>query len=46
MESPLNLLRDEKLKSVITEWIPLSKARQAHELLGQGSVKGKIVLEC
>jgi NADPH:quinone reductase-like Zn-dependent oxidoreductase len=42
----LNLLRDEKIKPMIAERIPLSEARRAHELLGQGSVKGKLVLVC
>jgi NADPH2:quinone reductase len=42
----LNLLREEKIKPVIAERIPLSEARRAHELLGQGSVNGKLVLVC
>jgi NADPH:quinone reductase-like Zn-dependent oxidoreductase len=42
----LDLLRDQKIKPMIAERIPLSEARRAHELLGQGSVKGKLVLVC
>ena len=42
----LNLLRDGKIKPMIAERIPLAEARRAHELLGQGSVKGKLVLVC
>src|SRR5262249_2914316 len=33
-------------KPMIAELIPLSEARRAQELLGQGSVKGKLVLVC
>jgi NADPH:quinone reductase len=42
----LDLLRDKKIKPMIAERIPLSEARRAQELLGQGSVKGKLVLVC
>ncbi len=42
----LKLLRDGKIKPLIAERIPLTEARRAHELLGQGSVKGKLVLIC
>jgi NADPH:quinone reductase-like Zn-dependent oxidoreductase len=42
----LGLLRDKKIKPLIAERIPLSEARRAQELLGQGSVKGKLVLIC
>jgi NADPH:quinone reductase-like Zn-dependent oxidoreductase len=42
----LNLLRDEKIKPLIAERIPLREARRAHELLGHGAVKGKFVLVC
>lgn len=38
------LLQDKKLKPVIAQRFPLVEARQAHELLGQGGVTGKIVL--
>ena len=42
----LDLLRDRKFKPVIAERIPLREARRAQELLGLGSVKGKLVLVC
>lgn len=42
----LDLLRDKKIKPIVAERIPLSEARRAQELLGQGSVKGKLVLVC
>jgi len=42
----LNLLRDEEIKPMIAGRIPLSEARRAQELLGQGSVRGKLVLIC
>lgn len=42
----LDLLRDGKIKPMVAERIPLSEARRAHELLGQGSVRGKLVLVC
>lgn len=42
----LDLLRDKKIKPMVAERIPLSEARRAHELLGQGSVRGKLVLIC
>ncbi|MGY2909396.1 medium chain dehydrogenase/reductase family protein [Bradyrhizobium sp. URHC0002] len=42
----LDLLRDQKIKPVIAERIPLREARHAQELLGRGSVKGKLVLVC
>ena len=38
------LLQDKKLKPLIAQRLPLVEARQAHELLGQGGVTGKIVL--
>ena len=38
------LLQDKKLKPLIAQRLPLVEARQAHELLGQGGVIGKIVL--
>jgi len=41
----LDLLRDKKIKPMIAERIPL-EARHAQELLGQGSVRGKLVLVC
>jgi NADPH:quinone reductase len=42
----LDLLCDKKIKPMIAERIPLSEARHAQELLGQGSVRGKLVLVC
>jgi NADPH:quinone reductase-like Zn-dependent oxidoreductase len=42
----LDLLRERKIQPIVAEQIPLSDAKRAHELLGQGSVKGKIVLVC
>jgi NADPH2:quinone reductase len=42
----LDLLRDKKIKPMIAELIPLIEARRAQELLGQGSVRGKLVLVC
>ena len=38
------LLRDQKIKPLIAQRLPLAQARQAHELLGRGGVTGKIVL--
>ena len=42
----LDLLRDKKITPLIADRIPLSEARRAQELVGQGSVKGKLVLVC
>lgn len=42
----LDRLRDRKIKPMIAERIPLREARRAQELLGRGSVKGKLVLVC
>lgn len=39
-----NLLEKRQLKPIVAHRMPLSGARQAHELLGQGGVIGKIVL--
>ncbi|HEX8985813.1 MAG TPA: medium chain dehydrogenase/reductase family protein [Bryobacteraceae bacterium] len=39
-----DLLRQQKIKPLIAQRLPLSEARQAHELLGKGGVTGKIVL--
>ena len=39
-----DLLRQHKIKPLIAQRFPLPEARQAHELLGQGGVIGKIVL--
>jgi NADPH:quinone reductase len=40
----LALLRQQRIKPLIAQQLPLSAARQAHELLGQGGVAGKLVL--
>jgi NADPH2:quinone reductase len=40
----LDLLRQQKIKPLIARQFPLTEARQAHELLGQGGVVGKILL--
>jgi NADPH:quinone reductase-like Zn-dependent oxidoreductase len=42
----LNLLKQGKIKPIITARMPLNQAAQAHELLAGGSVKGKTVLIC
>ncbi|HZP16451.1 MAG TPA: medium chain dehydrogenase/reductase family protein [Terriglobales bacterium] len=39
-----DLLQQQKIKPLIAQRFPLAGARQAHELLGQGGVTGKIVL--
>jgi NADPH2:quinone reductase len=38
------LLQQQKIKPLIAQRFPLAEARQAHELLGNGGVTGKIVL--
>ena len=38
------LLRQHKIKPLIAQRLPLTEARQAHEMLGKGGVTGKIVL--
>ena len=38
------LLRQRKIQPLIARRMPLTEARQAHELLGKGGVTGKIVL--
>jgi NADPH2:quinone reductase len=40
----LDLLQKQEIKPIIAKRFPLVEARQAHELLGQGGVIGKIVL--
>lgn len=40
----LELLRRQRLKPIVAARLPLSQARQAHELLSKGGVIGKIVL--
>jgi NADPH:quinone reductase-like Zn-dependent oxidoreductase len=39
-----DLLQQQKIKPLIAQRFPLAEARQAHELLGKGGVRGKIVL--
>ena len=38
------LLQQQKIKPIVAQQLPLTEARQAHELLGKGGVIGKIVL--
>ncbi len=40
-----DLLQQQKIKPLIAQRFPLAEARHAHELLGNGGVTGKIVLE-
>ncbi len=40
----LDLLKQQKIKPLIAQRLPLTEARHAHELLGKGGVIGKIVL--
>lgn len=40
------LLQQQKIKPIVAHRFPLSEARQAQELLGEGGVIGKIVLVC
>jgi NADPH2:quinone reductase len=42
----LDLLQQQEIKPLIAQRLPLTEARQAHELLGEGGVTGKIVLVC
>jgi NADPH2:quinone reductase len=46
LEILLNLLKHEKIKPIIAARMPLIEASRAHQLLGTGSVTGKIVLIC
>ena len=41
-----NLLKQQKIKPIVSTRLPLNQAVQAHELLESGSVTGKIVLIC
>jgi NADPH:quinone reductase len=41
----LDLLRQKKIQPLIARRFPLAEARRAHELLGEGGVIGKIVLD-
>ena len=42
----LDLLAQGEIKPLVAARLPLSQARRAHELLGSGSVAGKLVLIC
>jgi NADPH2:quinone reductase len=44
LTSLLDLLRQGKIKPLVAQRFPLAEARQAHELLGNGGVTGKLVL--
>ena len=39
-----DLLQQRKIQPLIAQRLPLAEARQAHEVLGQGGVTGKLVL--
>jgi NADPH2:quinone reductase len=39
-----DLLHQQKIKPLIAQRLPLTEARHAHEVLGQGGVTGKLVL--
>jgi len=39
-----DLLRQQKIKPLVAQRLPLARAREAQELLGKGGVTGKIVL--
>jgi len=41
-----DLLQRGMIRPLIAQRLPLAEARRAHELLGNGNVTGKIVLEC
>jgi NADPH2:quinone reductase len=41
-----DLLKQQKIKPLVAQRMPLVEARQAQELLGKGGVTGKIVLMC
>jgi NADPH2:quinone reductase len=41
-----DLLKEQKIKPLVAQRLPLVEARQAQELLGKGGVTGKIVLVC
>jgi hypothetical protein len=40
----LDLLKQDKIKPVIAQRLPLEEARRTHEMLGEGGVLGKLVL--
>lgn len=39
-----DLLRQQRIRPLIAQRLPLAEARRAHEVLGSGGVAGKIVL--
>jgi len=39
-----DLLKQQKIKPLIAQRLPIAEARHAHELLGDGGITGKIVL--
>jgi NADPH2:quinone reductase len=39
-----DLLRQQKIRPLVAQRLPLAEARRAHELLGNGGVAGKLVL--
>jgi NADPH2:quinone reductase len=41
-----DLLKQQRIKPLVAQRLPLVEARRAQELLGQGGVTGKIVLVC
>jgi hypothetical protein len=41
-----DLLRERRIAPIIAERMPLQEVRDAHERLGSGSVRGKIILLC
>lgn len=41
----MDLLKSGKIKPLIAHRLPLQEARRAHEMLGEGGVLGKIVLQ-
>ncbi|WP_243383062.1 medium chain dehydrogenase/reductase family protein [Geothrix alkalitolerans] len=42
----LDLLKQQRIKPLVAQRLPLSAAREAQELLGRGGVIGKVVLVC
>ena len=43
-EDFLALLREGKIHPVVAEWLPLTDARRAHELLQKSASTGKLAL--
>jgi NADPH:quinone reductase-like Zn-dependent oxidoreductase len=46
LQAIFNLLKQQKIKPIISTRLPMNQAVQAHELLESGSITGKIVLIC